>query len=186
MPFEDAALGVSVHRGVYEAALALYPRFEPIVLEHLAASPFARVSFTGHSLGGSIATVLAIIMVHRGLLRPSQLAPVYTFGAAACFCEVEHIERIERGVPQVRPPPSLTVTTRSVRRGYRLLDSCGSVLLGLRVGASGARFLYAARVRFSAPGLTEEVLCRPGAARARMRGCCACSAFRATRCATSF
>lgn len=103
VPFEDAALGVSVHRGVYDAALALYPRFEPIVLEHVAASPFARVSFTGHSLGGSIATVLAILMVHRGLLRPCQLAPVYTFGAAACFCEVEHVERVERGPPQARP-----------------------------------------------------------------------------------
>lgn len=106
VPFEDPALGVSVHRGVYEAALAMYPRFEPIVREHLASSPFARISFTGHSLGGSISTVLAILMVHRGLLRPSQLAPVYTFGAAACFCEVDHIERVERGPPVVRPPSS--------------------------------------------------------------------------------
>lgn len=110
--FEDPALGVSVHRGMYEAALALYPRFAPMVAEHLAASPFARISFTGHSLGGSISTILAIMMVHRKLVRPSQLSPLYTFGAAACFCEAEHVEHIACGVPfasgdvtdVVRPP----------------------------------------------------------------------------------
>lgn len=109
--FEDPALGVSVHRGMYEAALALYPRFAPMVAEHLAASPFARISFTGHSLGGSISTILAIMMVQRKLVRPSQLSPLYTFGAAACFCEAEHVEHIACGVPisgdvtdVVRPP----------------------------------------------------------------------------------
>lgn len=97
--FEDASLGVSVHRGMYEAALALYPRFAPMVAEHLASSPFARISFTGHSLGGSISTILAIMMVHRKLVRPSQLSPLYTFGAAACFCEADHVEQIACGRP---------------------------------------------------------------------------------------
>ncbi len=47
--FEDAAMGVMVHRGVYEAAQALYERFLPLVQEHLQdgeASPMARVCFT--------------------------------------------------------------------------------------------------------------------------------------------
>lgn len=35
-----------VHRGVYQTALALYERFQPLVEEHLASSPFAKVSFT--------------------------------------------------------------------------------------------------------------------------------------------
>ena len=85
--FEDPALGVHVHRGVYGAALAVYPRFAAMVAEHLATSPYARISFTGHSLGGSIATCVALMLIHRGVVRPSQLGPVYTFGAAACFCE---------------------------------------------------------------------------------------------------
>ena len=44
--FEDADLGVAVHRGVYETAQVLYARFEPLVAEHLASSPFAKVAFT--------------------------------------------------------------------------------------------------------------------------------------------
>jgi predicted lipase len=89
--FEDPALGVHVHRGVYEAALALYPRIRAIVEEHLASSPYARVSFTGHSLGGSIAMVLALMLLHRQVLRAPQLGPIYTFGAAACFCEADSV-----------------------------------------------------------------------------------------------
>jgi hypothetical protein len=44
--FEDAALGVKVHRGVYQTALFLMARFQPMVEEHLASSPFAKVAFT--------------------------------------------------------------------------------------------------------------------------------------------
>lgn len=46
VPFEDVALGVKVHRGVYQTAMALYERFLPLVMEHLASSPFAKISFT--------------------------------------------------------------------------------------------------------------------------------------------
>lgn len=41
----------------------------------------------GHSLGGSIATLLIMMYVHRGVLSPLNLAPTYTFGAPAVFCE---------------------------------------------------------------------------------------------------
>lgn len=37
---------VQVHRGVYEAALALYERFLPLVYEHLESSPFSKIAFT--------------------------------------------------------------------------------------------------------------------------------------------
>jgi hypothetical protein len=87
VPFEDPALGVKVHRGVYEAAQQLYDRFLPLVQDHLASSPFAKVSFTGHSLGGSLGTVLLLMYVRRGVLPILALTPVYTFGAPAVFCE---------------------------------------------------------------------------------------------------
>lgn len=55
-----------IHRGVYDAAVSMYDSFLPLVQEHLAcAGPGAQVAFTGHSLGGSLATVLTLLMVHR-------------------------------------------------------------------------------------------------------------------------
>jgi len=84
--FEDPSLGAMVHRGVYQAALKLYDELLPLVTEHVASSPAANVCFTGHSLGGSLATVLTMLFVHRGVLPPSALAPCYTFGAPAVFC----------------------------------------------------------------------------------------------------
>ncbi|KAL3137117.1 hypothetical protein ABBQ32_006694 [Trebouxia sp. C0010 RCD-2024] len=85
--FEDKSLGVKVHRGVYVAAEILYERFKPMVEEQLASSPFAKVAFTGHSLGGSLGTLLMMMYNHRGVLPHSAIAPVYTFGAPAIFCE---------------------------------------------------------------------------------------------------
>eukprot|EP00197_Chlamydomonas_leiostraca_P006399 CAMPEP_0202865660 /NCGR_PEP_ID=MMETSP1391-20130828/6282_1 /ASSEMBLY_ACC=CAM_ASM_000867 /TAXON_ID=1034604 /ORGANISM="Chlamydomonas leiostraca, Strain SAG 11-49" /LENGTH=781 /DNA_ID=CAMNT_0049545523 /DNA_START=38 /DNA_END=2383 /DNA_ORIENTATION=- len=84
--FEDGELGVAVHRGVYEAAAVLYERFQPIVYEHIDSSPFAKVCFVGHSIGGSLGTLLALMYLRRGVLQPSQLATTYTFGAPAVFC----------------------------------------------------------------------------------------------------
>ena len=78
---------MQVHRGFYECAQALYDRFLPMVQDHLATSPFARFAFTGHSLGGSLATLLMLMFVRRGVLPPSCLAPTYTFGSPAILCE---------------------------------------------------------------------------------------------------
>ncbi|KAL6784205.1 PGD1 [Auxenochlorella protothecoides x Auxenochlorella symbiontica] len=90
VPFEGAELGAQVHRGVYELACALYPVFLPLVREHVMAAatdspgaPRRRLAFTGHSLGGSVGVVLALMLVARGELAPRHLAPVYTFGAPA-------------------------------------------------------------------------------------------------------
>ncbi|EFJ41746.1 hypothetical protein VOLCADRAFT_98293 [Volvox carteri f. nagariensis] len=85
--FEDPSLGVKVHRGVYEAALVLYDRFLPLVYEHLESSPFSKIAFTGHSIGGSLATLLMIMYRHRGVLPPHSIGTVYTFGAPAVFCQ---------------------------------------------------------------------------------------------------
>lgn len=76
-----------MHRGVYETAQVLYRRFLPLVQEHVAASPFAKVVFTGHSLGGSLGTLLMLMFLRRGVLPPVALSPAYTFGAPAVFCE---------------------------------------------------------------------------------------------------
>ncbi|KAF5828980.1 hypothetical protein DUNSADRAFT_16742 [Dunaliella salina] len=56
--FEDPTYGVRVHRGVYE----------------------------GHSLGGSLSTLLTLLLLHRGVAHPQQVAPAYAFGAPAVFC----------------------------------------------------------------------------------------------------
>ncbi len=69
-----------------QAALKLYEDLLPLVRQHLATSPFASVTFTGHSLGGSLATVIMLIMVARGVLPPDCVSPAYTFGAPAVFC----------------------------------------------------------------------------------------------------
>jgi hypothetical protein len=115
--FEDSELGVQVHRGIYSAALALYPRFAAIVTEHLHTSPYARVSFTGHSLGGSIATVLALMLIHRRVLRAPQLGPIYTFGAAACFCEhreVQLADPLSHLMPAFEVRPAMSTIAHSV------------------------------------------------------------------------
>ena len=72
---------------MYETAQVLYRRFLPLVQEHVAASPFAKVVFTGHSLGGSLGTLLMLMFLRRGVLPPVALSPAYTFGAPAVFCE---------------------------------------------------------------------------------------------------
>mmetsp|Transcript_19960 Transcript_19960/g.50625 ORF Transcript_19960/g.50625 Transcript_19960/m.50625 type:complete len:822 (-) Transcript_19960:3422-5887(-) len=84
--FEDPALGVRVHRGVYQAALRLYDDLVPLVRAHLATSPFASIALTGHSLGGSLASVIMLLLVHRGVVPADSVSPVYTFGSPAVFC----------------------------------------------------------------------------------------------------
>ncbi|GAX75416.1 hypothetical protein CEUSTIGMA_g2860.t1 [Chlamydomonas eustigma] len=85
--FEDPDFNVTVHRGVYEAAQALYNTFLPMVKEHLASSPFAQVTFTGHSIGGSMGTLLLFMFKRRGIITARQVSTVYTFGAPSVFCE---------------------------------------------------------------------------------------------------
>jgi Lipase (class 3) len=85
--FEHPSLGVRIHRGVYDAANQLYDAMLPLIQQHIATSPFATIAFTGHSLGGSLGTVLMLLLVSRGVVKPEQVSPVYTFGAPAVFCQ---------------------------------------------------------------------------------------------------
>ena len=43
--------------------------------------------FVGHSLGGSVATLLSLMLVGRGAVLPQDLLPAYTFGAASVLCD---------------------------------------------------------------------------------------------------
>ncbi len=84
--FEGEDLGLKAHRGVYEAACSLYDVFLPLVTDYVASNPEGTVAFTGHSLGGSLGTMLMLMFFHRGVLRAANLAPVHTFGSPAVFC----------------------------------------------------------------------------------------------------
>lgn len=80
--FEDAALGVQVHRGAYTAAQTMYRRVEEAVKEHVAKhGARARVRITGHSIGGSIAMLLAFMLLIRNGAPRYALADVWCFGA---------------------------------------------------------------------------------------------------------
>ena len=96
VPFEGC-LDVSAHRGFYESAMEMYDIVRPTVLEHLNSPPKVgkdgrplppRVGFTGHSLGGAIAVLLALILHKReeGRVTRDHLAPVYTMGSPQAIC----------------------------------------------------------------------------------------------------
>lgn len=84
--FESPSLGMKAHRGVYEAACKLYDIFLPLVQDYIEMHPQGTIAFTGHSLGGSLGTMLMLMFFHRGILQSSNLAPVHTFGSPAVFC----------------------------------------------------------------------------------------------------
>ena len=65
----------------------MYDDLVPLVKQHLASGgPLATFSLSGHSLGGSLASVLMLLLVYRKVATPAQLSPSYTFGAPAVFC----------------------------------------------------------------------------------------------------
>eukprot|EP00249_Psilotum_nudum_P007008 c20242_g1_i1 orf=207-2927(-) len=86
-PTKFEGLGVLVHRGIYEAAKGLYEKVLPDVLAHLKLhGKFTQIRFTGHSLGGSLATVIALMLIYRGVVPQSALLPVITFGSPCIMC----------------------------------------------------------------------------------------------------
>lgn len=70
------------------AVLNLSCRFMPLVLDHLEeAGPSGRIMLCGSSLGGSLAALLHLMFVARGM-RQSAFSPTYTLNAPAVLCEV--------------------------------------------------------------------------------------------------
>eukprot|EP00850_Spirogloea_muscicola_P019716 SM000197S05459 [mRNA] locus=s197:201142:202245:+ [translate_table: standard] len=77
-----------VHRGTYEAAKALYAQVLPAVQAHVASrgAAGARLRLTGHSLGGSLATLLGLMLELRGAVPAGVVQPVLAFGAPSVMC----------------------------------------------------------------------------------------------------
>lgn len=76
-----------VHRGIYEAAKGIYHQMLPYVKAHLkSCGKSARLRFTGHSLGGSLALLVNLMLLMRGEAPASSLLPVITFGAPCIMC----------------------------------------------------------------------------------------------------
>lgn len=90
--FENPQLGVMVHRGIYEAAQLLYDEILPHVLEHVQKhGSAARFRFTGHSLGGSLAILLSLLLRARDTAPLSSLLPVTTFGSPYVLCGGDYL-----------------------------------------------------------------------------------------------
>lgn len=89
-PTEFEGTGVLVHRGIYEAAKGIYeqvmPEIEAHLRAHAGAGAGARLRLTGHSLGGSLAVLVSLMLLARGVVTPDALHPVVTFGAPSVFC----------------------------------------------------------------------------------------------------
>ena len=87
VPFEDPALDVRVHRGSYDCAKVLFKQIEGAVTEHIKRhGTDAKIHITGHSLGGSLAMVLAMMLLIRKTAPAETLADVWTFGSPYVLC----------------------------------------------------------------------------------------------------
>ncbi|PIN26524.1 hypothetical protein CDL12_00727 [Handroanthus impetiginosus] len=86
-PTKFEGINVLVHRGIYEAAKGLYSQFLPEIRQHLNRyGGRAKLQFTGHSLGGSLALLVHLMLLTRNEVKPSALLPVVTFGSPSVFC----------------------------------------------------------------------------------------------------
>jgi hypothetical protein len=86
--FENYSMGAKINKRLYNEANALYNRFMPLVLDHIEESgPGAKIALCGSGLGGSLAALLLLMFVARGM-QSGVFAPVYTLNAPAVLCEV--------------------------------------------------------------------------------------------------
>ncbi|MCO5553085.1 hypothetical protein L7F22_006606 [Adiantum nelumboides] len=91
-PTQFEGLDVFVHHGIYESAKALYDQVLPEVVDHLSThGDLARARFTGHSLGGSLAVLLALMLQVRGVLPSAAILPVVTFGSPFIMCGGDYL-----------------------------------------------------------------------------------------------
>uniref|UniRef100_A0A6U0NUM9 Fungal lipase-type domain-containing protein n=1 Tax=Micromonas pusilla TaxID=38833 RepID=A0A6U0NUM9_MICPS len=86
--FEDPTWDVRVHRGSYDAARAIYDRIEQAVVDHVNAfgTDRAKVHVTGHSIGGSLAALIALMLIMRGKVPRDVINDVWTFGSPYVMC----------------------------------------------------------------------------------------------------
>ncbi|XP_061338425.1 phospholipase A1 PLIP2, chloroplastic-like isoform X2 [Gastrolobium bilobum] len=86
-PVKFEVLDVLVHRGIYEAAKGIYQQMLPEVHAHLKSQGSrATFRFTGHSLGGSLALLVNLMLLIRNEVPISSLLPVITFGSPSIMC----------------------------------------------------------------------------------------------------
>ncbi|KAJ8510272.1 hypothetical protein OPV22_000706 [Ensete ventricosum] len=86
-PIQFEGLDVLVHRGIYEVAKGIYQQMLPEIKAHLDShGDSASLRFTGHSLGGSLALLLNLMLLIRGEAPASSLLPVITFGSPSIMC----------------------------------------------------------------------------------------------------
>ncbi|TKY52470.1 Lipase protein [Spatholobus suberectus] len=86
-PIKFEGLDVLVHRGIYEAAKGMYQQMLPEVQAHLKSrGSRATFRFTGHSLGGSLALLVNLMLLIRQEVPVSSLLPVITFGSPSIMC----------------------------------------------------------------------------------------------------
>ncbi|XP_019440680.1 PREDICTED: uncharacterized protein LOC109345881 isoform X2 [Lupinus angustifolius] len=86
-PIQFEGFDVLVHRGIYEAAKGIYQQMLPEIHAHLKSKGSkARFRFTGHSLGGSLALLVNLMLLIRKEVPIISLLPVITFGAPSIMC----------------------------------------------------------------------------------------------------
>ncbi|KAG6513012.1 hypothetical protein ZIOFF_031158 [Zingiber officinale] len=91
-PTKFEGMDALVHRGIYEAAKGIYEQFLSEIEEHLHRyGDGARFRFTGHSLGGSLCILVALMLLARGNVERHHLHPVVTFGTPSVFCGGERL-----------------------------------------------------------------------------------------------
>lgn len=99
-PVQFEGLDVLVHRGIYEAAKGIYEQMLPEVHAHLKShGDSARLRFTGHSLGGSLALLVNLMLLIRREAPLSSLLPVVMFGAPSILCGGDQLLR-RLGLPR--------------------------------------------------------------------------------------
>ncbi|CAD5171755.1 phospholipase A1 PLIP2, chloroplastic-like [Musa acuminata AAA Group] len=99
-PIQFEGLDVPVHRGIYEAAKGMYHQMLPEIRSHMKShGQSATLRFTGHSLGGSLALLVNLMLLIRGEAPPSSLLPVITFGAPSIMCGGDNLLR-KLGLPK--------------------------------------------------------------------------------------
>nr|POF04929.1 lipase [Quercus suber] len=99
-PVQFEELDVVVHRGIYEAAKGIYQQMLPEICAHLKSrGDKATFRFTGHSLGGSLALLVNLMLLIRCEVPISSLLPVITFGSPSIMCGGDSLLR-KLGLPR--------------------------------------------------------------------------------------